>query len=128
MENYSTSRRRDLLVGSLVSTLVVCLAVWLDQGHRLQAQPTSRPNPVPPQKPFVLPPDTVDTVATVDPIKVNTPRDPVPDIQDTPQPPNIERPFVQPIEPPLPDHNAIDTTKILGNWLPNGPGPEVFNP
>ena len=128
MENYSTSRRRDLLVGSLVSTLVVCLAVWLDQGHRLQAQPTSRPNPVPPQKPFVLPPDTVDTVATVDPIKVNTPRDPVPDIQDTPQPPNIERPFVQPIEPPLPDHNAIDTTKIPGNWLPNGPGPEVFNP
>jgi protein TonB len=128
MENHSTSRRRDLLVGSLVSTLVVCLAVWLDQGHRLQALPTSRPNPVPPQKPFVLPPDPVDTDVTVDPVKANTPRDPVPDIQDTPQPPNIERPFIQPIEPPLPAGPVIDVDKIPGGWISNGTGGGVFDP
>ncbi len=128
MENHSASRRRDLLVGSLVSTLVVCLAVWLDQGHRLQAQPAFRPNPVPPQKLFVLPPDPVDTVVAAVPIKSNTPRDPVPDIQDTPRPADIPKPFVQPIEPPLPDNHIKDVATIPGNWLPNGPGGVTFDP
>jgi protein TonB len=126
MKIHETSRRQDLLVGSLVPTLILCAAVWFDQGHRLQAIPTNRPVP-PAQKPFYLPPDPVDVVVPGDPVKAKVLPEAVPDIPDTPQPINAEHMFIQPIEPPLPDARAVVAT-IPNSWGSKGSAFEVFNP
>jgi periplasmic protein TonB len=128
MNIHETSRRQDLLVGSLVPTLVICAVVWLDQGHRIQALATIRLNPEPQPKRFVLPPDPVEVEESVDQVKTPIIAEAIAQIPDIPQPITAEHSFVQPIELPAPDTHSISTT-IPNIWGPKGPaGITVFNP
>jgi periplasmic protein TonB len=128
MNIHETSRRQDLLVGSLVPILVICAVVWLDQGHRIQALATIRLNPEPQPKPFVLPPDPVEVDEPTDQVKIPIVAEAIAQIPDIPQPITAEHSFVQPIEPPVPYTHAISTT-IPKNWGSKVPaGFTVFNP
>lgn len=127
MKVYESSRRQDMLAGSLVPTLIVCLVVWLDRGHMFQALSALRPIPVPPNKPFVIPPDPVEIVDAGDTVKTQPVVAPIPQIPDIPQPIKADS-ITQPIEPPAPDLKIADTTTIPGNWSPNIQTAVIFNP
>ena len=128
MEIYNPSRRRDLLVGSLASTLIVCLGVWLSGEHPLEAQPG--PTKVPVTRLTPLPPITDDDATPPpmgDPVKAERPPEPsVPQLPDAPQVPKPDS-IVQPIEPPPPD-SAVDSRRIPDNWSRVGPAIKVFDP
>jgi protein TonB len=124
MKIHETSRRQDLLVGSIVPIAIMCAAVWLDQGHKLQALPTNRANP-PQPIPFIIPPDPVEADDVTDQVKTPVQVEAVAQIPDTPQP-ITERAFVQPIEPPPPEGHSI-ATKVPDVWASKRPTVEVFN-
>lgn len=127
MRIHDSSRRHDMLVGSLVPTVIVCLVVLFDRGHMFQALSTLGTATMPPPKPFVLPPDPVDVTETSDPIKTQAVVAPVPQIPDTPQPIRPDS-ITQPIEPPPPDIHTLGTTTVPINWGPGGGPPVVFYP
>jgi protein TonB len=127
MRINDSSRRQDMLVGSLVPTVIVCLVVWFDHGHMFQALSTLRTVTAPPQKQFVLPPEPVDVIVTSDPIRTQPVVAPVPQIPDTPQPIRPDS-ISQPIEPPAPDGHIMNTMTIPTNWGANGRAPVVFDP
>jgi periplasmic protein TonB len=127
MKVYESSRRQDMLFGSLVPTVIVCLVIMLDRGHMFQALSTLRTVTAPPPKPFVLPPEAVDVTVTSDPIKTKVDVAPIPHIPDTPQPIRPDS-ITQPIEPPAPDGHIVDTMTIPNNWGANGSRPVVFEP
>jgi len=127
MRLCDSSRRQDMLIGSLVPTAIVCLVVLFDRGHMIQALSNLRINPAPPEKRFVLPPDPVDVTEASDPIKTHEVVAPIPDIQDTPQPIRPDS-ITQPIEPPQPDNHLVDTMTVPNNWRPGVRAPVVFDP
>jgi periplasmic protein TonB len=127
MKIHESSRRQDLLAGSLVPTVIVCLVVFLDHGHMFQGLSTLRPVTAPPPKPFVLPPDPVDLTDATDPVKTQPVVAPVPQIPDSPQPIRADS-ITQPIEPPVPDGHLTTTVTIPNNWGANGRAPFVFDP
>lgn len=127
MNIHENSRRQDLLIGSLVPTLVICAVVWLDQGHNIRTLTTIRFDPVPQPKPFVIPPDPIEADPGVVHMKPLVQPDPIARQPDIPQPITSVLPFVQPIEPPSPDTHTI-STKIPTSWDPPGPSVRIFNP
>ncbi len=126
MRIYSTSRRQDLLVGSLVSTIVVSLAFWLSITD-LRAVPGPVRTKEPPAKRFEVPLDE-EVVTTDDPLAPMKPQAPQPpDIPDAPQPVRTDS-IMQPIEPPRPDSSPSDMRTIPADWSRNpGPMNEVFD-
>jgi protein TonB len=127
MNIHENSRRQDLLVGSLVPTLIICAVVWLDQGHSIRALATMRLDPVPQPRPFILPPDPIEVDTATEQMKPLIQPDPIARIPDIPQPITSALPFVQPIEPPSPDTHTISTT-IPTSWDRTGPNVTIFNP
>lgn len=126
MRIHETSRRQDMLVGSLVPTVIVCLVVLFDRGHMFQALSTLRSANVPPP-PFVLPSDPVDVAVASDPVRTQPVTAPVPQIPDTPQPIRTFS-ITQPIEPPPLDVHGTITATVPNNWGPTVRAPVVFDP
>lgn len=128
MRIYSSSRRQDILVGSLVSTVVVFLLVLVSSGPGLVAQPVPPRLKEPPLKPFEIPRDD-DLIQAGDPVRTeSTPAPQPPEIQDTPRPANTDS-FIQPIEPPRPDSDMTAMGRIPPGWdFDPGPVTEVFDP
>jgi protein TonB len=127
MRPYESSRRQDMLVGSLVPTAILCLVVWFDQGHMIRALSTLRPVTAPPPKPFVLPPDPVEITESSDNMKTQAVVAPVPQIAETPQPIRPDS-ITQPIEPPAPEGPVINALTIPANWGSGGRSQVVFDP
>jgi periplasmic protein TonB len=124
MNAYESSRRQDMLIGSLVPTAIVCLVILFDRGHMIRTLSTIRTVAAPP-KPFVLPQDPADVTEATEPIKTHEVVAPVPQIQDSPQPIRADS-ITQPIEPPAPEGHLTDTMKIPNNWGPGGRTPVTF--
>lgn len=130
MRIYARSRRQDLLVGCLASTLIICLGVWLSEGPPLNAEPQA-PRTGPPTRLTPFPPvmqETPPVPQDEQPVKRNSPADATPQQPDYPSPPRPDT-IAQAVEPQLPNIPAVDTSRIPGNWGPgDGPGAEIFDP
>jgi periplasmic protein TonB len=127
METYNPSRRQDLLVGSLVSTLLISTVFWLGNGpHYIHVSRTPRAAPV---LEFSLPrPPELDMTVDIDDIaksKALPSVDPVlPQLQDLPRvaPPNV---ITQAVEPPHPE-NTLRNISVIRNTGGSGSGGKVW--
>jgi len=126
---YLPSRRQDLLVGSLVSTLLVAAAIWVSYPTALKAlQPPAKTDSE--GTLFVVdideppPPEAEE----VDAALVKTPQDPAPpQLQDIPQVANPGS-FTQPIQPFTPNVNIGATIKIPEHRAATRSNTEIFDP
>jgi protein TonB len=121
MKLYSQSRRQDLLIGSLVTTVMICTAAWLSTPQRITA--AVRPPAPPMTKDFPMPPPDADE--TRDMPDSAAARAPAPDTPPLPQQPDIPRPeapgpFTQAAEPPVP--YTVDSSVIRNIGQPGGSG------
>ena len=118
------SRRRDLLVGVMTSTAIVCIGVYLSLTPP-EAQAIGRPQSPPPEKPFPLPPEPIDL--TDQPVVTHTDSVSAPDIPDAPRPVIDTKMFTVPVEPFHPA--GPDMTKVPVDWsAPQPSGPIIFDP
>jgi protein TonB len=120
MQMYYPTRRQDLLVGSLVSTLLISTAFWFGNGSHYVHVSTStftempRVRPLPPVEPET--PIDIDEVQRTKPTPVVAPA--LPQLQDIPRPVTpID--ITQRIEPPHPESN-IRNVSVITNVGPGG--------
>ena len=125
MTSDTATRRRDLIIGSLASLLVLGMAVVLSGPSSIQATPIKDAVvPVKPTPPIVV--DDPIPVDLADSSSQSTASQPVPPHQpDAPQP---DRPddFIQPMEPAR--EPTRDVRTIPMDWSRVGPASEAFDP
>lgn len=125
MKTVTASRRRDLIIGSLASALIVGTGAFLSGPHPLIAGTPPAVDPADPVLERPIPEDPVPVEIT-DPYKA-----PVHQEVSLPQRPDIPQPekpgdIVQPVQPV--SEKSIDTNRIPDGWNQPAPEGQVWDP
>jgi len=126
MQMYYPTRRQDLLVGSLVSTLLISTAFWFGNGSHFVHVSTSTYVEPPHLRPF--PPAEPETPVEVDEVQRTKPTPVVapalPQLQDIPRP-VTPMDMTQRIEPPHPETD-IRNVSVISNVGPGGEAGKIW--